>query len=124
MLKHMLVNNRQEDITLFEDGISCLDQLHQKPDIVFLDYNMDVYSGFVILRKIKRFNPNIHVVVISGQDDIKTAVNTLKHGAFDYIEKKADLEENIIGVLNKIEEVNKILAQKKPSFLKSIFKFL
>jgi polysaccharide export outer membrane protein len=62
--------------------------------------------------------------MVSAQEDIDTAVETLKHGAFDYIKKNENLEENVKSVLKKISELSELLNKKKPSFLKSIFKFL
>jgi len=84
---------------------------------------MDVYSGYETLRKIKRYDPNSFVVMVSAQEDIDTAVETLKHGAFDYIKKNENLEEKVQSVLKKISELKNIMNEEKPSFLKSIFKF-
>jgi len=99
-------------------------QIHQLPKIVFLDHQMDVYSGYETLRKIKRHNPNIFVVMISAQEEIQTAVNSLKHGAFDYIQKDEHLEEKVNAVLQKIAEVKELLAARKPSLIKSILKYI
>ena len=75
------------DIHLFNNGSDCVNNLTLDPDIIFLDHMMDIMNGFEVLKKIKRFNPNIHVVMLSGQDNIETAINSLKYGAFDYIIK-------------------------------------
>lgn len=124
LMEQLLKNNGVEDVLLFETGMDCLMEIHQNPYLVLLDQQMDVYSGFETLRKIKRHNPNIFVVMVSGQEKIQTAVNTLKHGAFDYLQKDMKLEDNIISVLQRIEEVKEILQTRKSSFLKSILSFL
>lgn len=111
-------------ISTFDSGVDCLNEIHQNPDVIFLDHQMDIYSGFETLRKIKRYNPNIFVVMVSAQEDIDTAVATLKHGAFDYIRKNRNLEANVKSVLYKIEDIKELLKARKPSFLKSIFKYL
>lgn len=124
IMKQLLDAEGVENLYSYESGIDCLDNIHRNPDIIFLDHQMDVYSGYETLRKIKRYNPNIFVVMVSAQEDINTAVATLKYGAFDYIKKDSHLEENIKTVLIKIEEVKQFLQARKPSVLKSLFQFL
>jgi len=104
--------------------MDCLMEIHQEPSIVFLDHHMDVYSGYETLRKIKRHNPNIFVVMVSAQEEIQTAVNTLKHGAFDYLQKDMKLGDNVVSVLQRIEEVKELLKARKPSFIKSFLSIL
>jgi DNA-binding NtrC family response regulator len=124
IMKQILAETGMEKINCFENGVECLNEIHQNPEVIFLDHQMDVYSGFETLRKIKRYNPNIFIVMVSAQEDIDTAVATLKHGAFDYIRKNENLEENIKAVLVKIDEIKELLTARKPSLLKSIFKFI
>lgn len=106
------------DVTVFQNGTDCLNRLEEHPDIVFLDHHMDVLSGFEVLKKIKRFNPNIYVVILSGQDNLKTAVDSLKFGAFDYLIKGDQDMEKITEVLKRIEEVQKLLKKNSNPFLK------
>ncbi len=119
-----LLNKGYQVISSFTNGVDCLNSLGEKPDVIFLDHNMDTFSGYEVLKKIKRFDPNIFVVMVSGQEDIKTAVDSLKHGAFDYILKSNDDEQKINEVLEKITIVKDLQARKKPSILKSIFSFV
>lgn len=119
-----LLNKGYQVISSFTNGVDCLNALGEKPDVIFLDHNMDTFSGYEVLKKIKRFDPNIFVVMVSGQEDIKTAVDSLKHGAFDYILKSNDDEQKINEVLEKITIVKDLQARKKPSILKSIFSFV
>ncbi|MBK8444242.1 MAG: response regulator [Sphingobacteriales bacterium] len=123
-MKQLLTEEGIENIHSFNSSVDCLQEIHLQPEIVFLDHQMDVYSGYETLRKIKRYNPNIFVVMVSAQEDIGTAVATLKHGAFDYIQKNADLHSNIKNVLVKIKDVKELLQSRKPSLLKNIFKYL
>lgn len=113
-----------ENMQTFQSGVSCLEQIHQNPDIIFLDHQMDEYSGYETLRKIKRYNPNIFVVMVSAQEEIKTAVDSLKHGAFDYIQKNEQLEEKVKNVVVRIEEVSQLLKKRKPSFFESFLDFI
>jgi len=124
LMEHILQSQGVDDIQLFESGMDCLKEIHQQPEIIFLDHHMDVYSGYETLRKIKRYNPNIFVVMISGQEDIQTAVNVLKHGAFDYLVKDEKLEENIVLALRRIEDIKALLQTRKPSFIKNLLSII
>ena len=121
LLKQSLIKNGHKQIRTFENGMDCLKALREKPDVIFLDHNMDTFTGYEVLKKIKRQDPNIFVVMVSGQEDIKTAVDSLKHGAFDYILKSDSVEQKIKDVLEKIYQVKELQARNKPGMLKSIF---
>lgn len=116
-----LKNQGVEDITTFDNGTACLNCLTQQPDVIFLDHSMDILNGVEVLRKIKRFNPNIQVVFISGQEDVTTAVNSLKYGAFDYIVKGIEDVKRIDAVLQKIIEVKSLLKQQQKGIFKKLF---
>ncbi len=124
IMKQILSSAGIENMQAFESGLSCLEQIHQNPDIIFLDHQMDEYSGYETLRKIKRYNPNIFVVMVSAQEEIKTAVDSLKHGAFDYIQKDDQLEEKVKNVVVRIEEVTQLLKKRKPSIFESFLNFI
>jgi polysaccharide export outer membrane protein len=81
---------------------------------------MDDISGFEVLKKIKRFNPNIYVVMVSGQETIKTAVDALKYGAFDYVIKDNSVEEKMNLIINKIIMVKEELKKSNPNFLQRL----
>jgi DNA-binding NtrC family response regulator len=121
LLEKHVRNAGYDQITTFTNGSDCLNALHHKPDVIFLDHNMDTFNGYEVLKKIKRYNPNIHVVMVSGQEDIKTAVDALKHGAFDYITKSNDDAQKVQEVLQKLEQVRELEERRRPSLLKSIF---
>ncbi|WP_461130926.1 response regulator [Spirosoma aerophilum] len=99
-------------VRLFSDGQSCLNLLTELPDVIFLDYQMEPLDGLEVLRKIKRFNPDIYLVVISAQEDLQVAVNALKYGAFDYIIKGHDDFAKMDTVLKKIQDVRALLKQR------------
>lgn len=107
-----LHNLGYNQIRLFSDGQECLDSLTDQPDVIFLDHRMEPLDGLEMLRKIKRFNSDIYLVIISGQDDVQVAVNALKFGAFDYIIKGDNDFEKIESVLKKIQDVRALLQER------------
>jgi len=121
LLEQRLIHFGYDNLSSFTNGVDCLNALVEKPEVIFLDHQMDTFTGYEVLKKIKRQDPNIFVVMVSGQEDIKTAVDTLKHGAFDYILKSDDDEQKIGEVLEKIAQVKEMQSRKKPGILKSIF---
>jgi polysaccharide export outer membrane protein len=119
-----LKNLGYDDVQLFDNGQDCLNALIEEPTIILLDHQMENLSGMEVLQKVKRFDPNIYVVFISGQEDIATAVDALKYGAFDYIIKGQNDLNAIEKVLIKIKNVNEMLNRKDPGFFRKIISLL
>jgi len=106
----------------FSSGEECLKNLTLNPQIIFLDYNFDkagkdAMNGIKILDKIKETNPSIEVVMFSGQEKIEIAVNTMKHGAFDYIiknESSFHRSENVIlNIIRKLKLESSVRLYKR-----------
>ena len=79
-------------IRTFATGELCLANLSYNPDVIILDYQLDgidkeAMNGIETLDKIKSFNPDIPVVMLSSQDKIDVAINCMHHRAFDYVVK-------------------------------------
>jgi len=79
-------------IETFGTGEDCIANLSHNPDIIILDYRLDgidktAMNGIETLDKIKSFNPDIQVVMLSSQDKIDVAIDCMHHKAFDYIVK-------------------------------------
>jgi two-component system, OmpR family, response regulator len=79
-------------VETFESGEECLAHLDEKPDVIILDYhlngvNENAINGLETLDKIKAYNPEIPVVILSAQDQIDVAISCMHHKAFDYVVK-------------------------------------
>ncbi len=122
-LQH-LGNLGYRDVTGFDNGPECLNHLTRQPDVIFLDHDMNHLTGIEVLKKIKRFNPDIFVVFLSGQEMIVTAVNALKYGAFDYIEKGDFTLEKMTKVLTKIGEIKGVLKKENSSLINKLLSYL
>jgi len=80
------------DIETFATGELCILNLACEPDVVILDYMLDgidksAMNGLQTLDRIKAFNPDIPVVMLSAQDKIDVAISCMHHKAFDYVVK-------------------------------------
>jgi two-component system, OmpR family, response regulator len=79
-------------IETFATGELCLSNLSHSPNVIILDYLLDgidknAMNGIEVLDKIKEYDPEIPVVMLSAQDKIEVAVNCMHHMAFDYVVK-------------------------------------
>jgi DNA-binding NtrC family response regulator len=79
-------------IETFATGELCIANLSHQPDVIILDYHLDgidrnAMNGIETLDKIKSFNPDIPVVMLSSQDKIEVAVDCMLHKASDYVVK-------------------------------------
>ncbi|OFY24944.1 MAG: histidine kinase [Bacteroidetes bacterium GWF2_33_38] len=79
-------------IETYATGELCMKSLSHNPDVIILDYFLDgiekdAMNGIETLDKIKAYNPDIPVVMLSSQDKIDVAINCMHHRAFDYVVK-------------------------------------
>src|SRR3954468_8347249 len=63
------------------------------PDVILTDLKMDVIDGLTLVRKAKQELPDCEVVVITGHGDVQTAVEAMKAGAANYLQKPINLPE-------------------------------
>ena len=100
----------------FECGEDCLDHLYKFPDLIILDHNLgEGIDGLETLRRIKSVNPEIPVVYLSAQDDLASAVEALKYGVYDYIEKNESAVVRLKNVVNKINDITNLLKRRYQS---------
>jgi two-component system response regulator AtoC len=125
LLKHHLSLNPDYEVELFTSGKASLQELYRKPDVVSIDYGLPDMNGTVLFNKIRAINSNVPVVIISGQEDILTAVDLLKSGARDYIVKDENTKDllwrSIINIrensdLKQEVETLKVQLEEKFSF--------
>nr|WP_320023559.1 sigma-54 dependent transcriptional regulator [uncultured Draconibacterium sp.] len=108
LLVHNLSMNPDYEVKAFGTGKECLNNLHELPDVVTLDYRLPDMKGLEVLKQIKAINDDIQVILISEQDDIEVVVDLLKHGAYDYIVKSKDIRERLLNTVNNISKEFKL----------------
>jgi len=87
------------------------------PDMVLLDIWMPGIDGIETLKEIKKTNPALPVIIITGHGNVETAVKATKLGAFDLIEKPLNIDKVIVAINNalnfrRLEEENRFLRKK------------
>ena len=100
------------EIRTFISGENCLKNMHEKPQIIILDYhldgiNKDAMNGLNTLDKIKDYDENIQVIMLSSQDSIDVAVSCMHHLAYDYVVKSETaffrIQKNIVNILEQLK---------------------
>lgn len=107
------------------DGLDCIVKVKQQDfDLIILDIKMPKMDGMEALERIQTLKPEIPVIMISGHGTIDTAVEAVKNGAFDFIQKPPDLNRLLITLRNAMDKssliVEKKVLQKKISSKKTI----
>ncbi|MEX1132458.1 MAG: sigma-54 dependent transcriptional regulator [Flavobacteriales bacterium] len=96
-----------------EDGAAGLDKAKKgKFDLVLCDIKMSKMDGIEVLEKLQAHNEELPVVMISGHGTIDTAVDALKKGAFDFIQKPPDINRILVSVRNALDRGNLVQETK------------
>lgn len=101
ILKKQLMDENYQ-VKVFHNGADVIKCLPEKPDVITLDYTLPDMTGQDVLDKIQKNLPSTHVIVISAQENINTAIDLMKNGAYDYIMKAPDTREKLSNVIKNI----------------------
>lgn len=105
LYEQFLRNLGYTDVTPFNAGDECLNKLKEQPGLVFLDYNMEGLNGIEVLKRIKTYNPDIFVYIISGQENAELAAEAIKQGALDYVVKSSLSPDKISAIMQRVEQL-------------------
>ena len=107
----------------FANGEECLQKLDEEPDIVVLDYYLndeehpDAMDGLKILKEIKTASKDSLVIMLSGQDKLQVALDSIKNGAYEYIAKSESAMVRIQNTMkNAMETINS--AKENSNYMK------
>jgi len=111
-LKDVLEYEKHE-VSLAEDGIQGLEMFKEiSYEIVLCDIKMPKMDGMEVLDELMKLSDSTSVIMISGHGTIDTAVEAIKKGAFDYIEKPLDLNRLLITIRNSLDKTTLITETK------------
>ena len=101
------------DVDVAENGQQGLEMVEkERYDVIFCDIKMPVMDGVETLKRLMSMGIDAAVVMISGHADLATAVDCIKNGAFDFIEKPLDLNRILITVRNAKDKVHLVKETK------------
>ena len=111
-LKEILVDEGY-DVDVAENGVQgCQMVDKEKYSVIFCDIKMPEMDGLEVLDRLNEMGVESAVVMISGHGDIGTAVECIKKGAFDFIQKPLDLNRILITIKNATERVHLVKETK------------
>lgn len=111
-LFHRILKKKEYTVLTANNGKEALELADkERPDLVILDLNLPGISGIEVLRRIKKVDENIEVIVITGYGTMKTVKTAMRLGAYDYITKPFDI--NYVSSL--IKEAFSLVSHKKDS---------
>lgn len=111
------------DVHVASSGPEALQILRSAPvDVVTLDLRMPVMSGVEVMERIKQYDPDIEVIVVTGYSSVDTAVHALRFGVFDYVSKPFDVPHISDLVRRAVERRQATLRsrQAKEDFLSNV----
>lgn len=85
-----------------EEGLAVLTEVN--PDVVILDLKMQDMSGLDVLERIKAYNSDIAVIMLTGHGSVRAGMKAREKGAFDYIIKPVDLSDLLIKINAAVEK--------------------
>ncbi|MCD6561479.1 MAG: sigma-54-dependent Fis family transcriptional regulator [Deltaproteobacteria bacterium] len=106
-IKTTLVSFGMPEPALLSDGRDVMKLVREKPyKLIFLDLIMPHISGMEILKQIKEEFPDIECVIVTAIDEVSSAVQAIKFGAYDYLVKPLNSEKLIIVINRALERFN------------------
>ncbi len=109
-----------KNIYTMSDADRCMNSLVLNPDIIFLNYSIDNYSGLTVLKKIKNINPDIHVILFSEIEEMNTSIAGLKLEANDFILNGGIEKESLKKVLENVSLLKAYKPLKGSGILKKV----
>lgn len=103
VLADFLRGRGYHDIRHAKSGVDCMLQVFEEraPSVVIMDYNLHQLNGLSIMQKLLHYLPELQVIIISNQVDIKVAIQAMKLGAADYLRKNELLFEQLAATLKQ-----------------------
>jgi DNA-binding NtrC family response regulator len=93
------------EVIVAEDGMEGLVAVKSgHPDVVFCDIKMPKMEGIEVLERVKEFAASTPVIMITGHGTIETAIESIRKGAYDFIEKPLDLNRLLITIKNATDK--------------------
>ena len=96
------------DITTVNSGLKALDLIREEEiHVIFTDYKMPEFNGLELLAAVKQYNPLIEVIIVTGYGSMESAVQAMKFGCYDYLQKPFKLDHLKL-IINRIIEEKKV----------------
>ena len=113
LLKEELSEMEKYNVTIAYDGAEAINILQSQPfDVVLLDVKMPRVSGIEVLKYIREQHPTTIVLMLTNFADVKTAIETMKLGAYDFVSKPYEREE-LLATIDRALELRRLTIDNK-----------
>ena len=100
---------RNYEVRTASNGLEAMALFHEStPDVVLLDLRIPGMDGLEILSNIKKFDPSIEVLMLTGHGDKESVLKGLQTGALEYIMKPIDIDELTLKINNAAKKREKV----------------
>jgi len=115
MVAGYLTKKNFQNVRSFFSGNECIQAIKngEKPDIVIQDYFMDGMNGLQVMQHVKQICPKTEFILLTGHESTEVAVNSMKHGAYDYIIKDEVALDKANDKIRKIIQVKRLKRKNK-----------
>jgi DNA-binding NtrC family response regulator len=115
MLKDFLSDRFAYQVKTYSSGEEALKDIDLAPDIAVLDFHLNSHlpnakNGVEVLKSVKAASPHTQCIMLSGQDKLEVAVDSMKYGAYDYVIKGETAFSRMENILNNIIELRSVKA--------------
>ena len=100
----LLANDGREGVEVFKTG---------RPPLIVTDLKMPGMSGIELLQSVRRIDGDVAVIVLTGAADVKTAIDSLKLGAYDFIMKPVNVDELLIAAERAVERRQLLIERRE-----------
>ncbi len=122
LLSYWLKEKWKYEVEIFSSGEDVIKKLTLNPDLILLDIMLPGMDGIETLKRIKAYDPELPVIMLSAQGSIDVAVDSLRIGAFDYFSKPIDQQKlepavkNAIKTYELVKELQHLKEEQKSRF--------
>jgi CheY-like chemotaxis protein len=100
------LGTHEVETAVASDGVEGLERLAAEPfDILITDLNMPRMDGLTLLQEAREHYPHILTIIITGYGSLESAIEAIRKGTYDYIQKPFKIEEILIVTRNAIEKI-------------------
>lgn len=103
LITHWVKNEWEYNVRTFTNGTDLLENIYENPDLILLDIMLPDISGTELLKRVKRMNKNLPIIMLSAQGNIDVALECIREGAYDYFPKPVDKNRLKPAVQNAIK---------------------